>query len=379
MRTITKLLLFATIFLSMNACGNKQEKTACEAQQTTEFRLGTGVNVSHWLSQSELRGAEREQLITKKDFDSIAAMGFEHVRLPIDEVQLYDEAMNRHEDAFRLMHNAIEWTLENGMNIIVDLHIIRSHHFNSENGENTLFEKAEEQEKMIRIWLDLQKDLAKYPTDRVAYELMNEAVAPTDEDWNKLIAKLISSIREQEPERKIVVGSNLWQTVETFANLRVPEDDKNLILSFHFYYPLVVTHYRAWWTGLKDFTGVVNYPGQAIDTALYATLPPALVAEIRKSNGVWNKERLAATMKPAIDKAKEFNLPLYCGEFGAYPAYLDKEVRLRWYRDIAAIFRENNINNAHWCYKGDFPVVNADGSRNELPAILLGKEKRLEI
>ena len=375
MKNIVKLLLFATLFLGMNSYGNKREKAANEPQQAAAgFKLGTGVNVSHWLSQSELRGTERKQLITKKDFDSIAAMGFDHVRLPIDEEQMYDGQMNRNEEAFRLMHNAIKWTLENGMNIIVDLHIIRAHHFNNENeSANTLFEKPEEQDKMVNIWLDLQKDLMQYPIDRLAYELMNEAVAPTDEDWNQLIAKLIAAIRVQEPERMIVVGSNLWQTVETFHNLRVPENDKNLILSFHFYYPLVVTHYRAPWTAHAPYAGAVQYPGQAIDTALYASLDPALVEELKKSNGVWNKERLAETMKPAINKAKELDLPLYCGEFGAYPVFIDKETRLRWYRDIAAVFRENSINNAHWCYKGDFPVVNEDASANELPAILLGK------
>ena len=373
MKLVTKLLFFATMLLCINSCGNRQAKTEVEGKSTC-FKLGTGVNVSHWLSQSLLRGAEREALITKIDFDSIAAMGFDHVRLPIDEEQLYDKQMNRHEDAFQLMHNAIKWSLENNLNVIVDLHIIRAHHFNNENeNANTLFEKSEEQEKMIKIWLDLQKDLMQYPVDRVAYELMNEAVAPTDEDWNQLIAKLIAAIRVKEPERVIVVGSNMWQTVETFHNLKTPENDKNLILSFHFYYPLVVTHYGAPWTGVCDYKGVVQYPGLAIDTAIYNTLPSKLVEEIQKTNGVWNKERLAETMKPAIEKAKELNLPLYCGEFGAYPVYLDKEIRLRWYKDITDVFRENKINNAHWCYKGDFPVVNPEGSPNELPVILLGK------
>ncbi len=376
MKNVFKLLLLGIMFLGMNSCGNKQAKVDDEAQpsETTGFKLGTGVNVSHWLSQSESRGTERENLITKRDFDSIAAMGFDHVRLPVDEEQLYDEQMNRNEEAFQLMNNAIKWSLENNLNVIVDLHIIRAHHFNHENKDaNTLFEDSKQQEKMVNIWLDLQKDLMQYPNDRLAYELMNEAVAPTDEDWNQLIAKLIAEIRLKEPERVIVVGSNMWQTVETFHALKVPENDKNLILSFHFYYPLVVTHYRAPWLLLREYTGPVQYPGQAIDTTIYSQLSPELVDEIRKSNGVWNKERLAETMKPAIEKAKELNLPLYCGEFGCYPAFIDKETRLRWYRDIAAVFRENNINNGHWCYKGDFPVVNADGSPNELPAILLGK------
>jgi endoglucanase len=177
-----------------DAAADTTAKTAC-----ANFKLGTGVNVSHWLSQSDNRGEERANQITKKDFDSIAAMGFDHVRLPIDEVQMYDENMNRHEEAFALMKNAIDWTLENNMNIIIDLHIIRSFHFNARPGENTLFQKPGEKEKLIAIWKDLQSFLKDYPNDRLAYELLNEAIAPSHEELNELEARLIASIRETEP------------------------------------------------------------------------------------------------------------------------------------------------------------------------------------
>ena len=49
-------------------------------------------------------------------------------------------------------------------------------------------------------------------------------------------------IREREPHRKIVVGSNMWQHVDTFHQLKVP-DDQDIILSFHFYRPHIFTHY----------------------------------------------------------------------------------------------------------------------------------------
>ena len=140
------------------------------------FKLGTGINVSHWLSQSENRGEIRARQITETDFETIAAMGFEHVRLPIDEEQFYDENLNRYDDAFELLEKAIEWTLENNMNIVVDLHITRAHYFLTEH-ENTLFSDPAAQQHMIDMWKDLQKFLQKYPTNRLAYELLNEAVA----------------------------------------------------------------------------------------------------------------------------------------------------------------------------------------------------------
>jgi len=360
-----------------NAKLNQSEGNTTDSVSVTVFNLGNGVNVSHWLSQSPIRGVERDSMITKKDFDSIAAMGFNHVRLPIDEEQLYDEQMNHDESGFKLLHNAIQWSLENNLNIIVDLHILRSYHFNSENSKpNSLFENKEDQEKFLSIWLDLQKELKSYPNDRVAYEILNEPNAPSFEVWNNFVAKFIETIRKEEPNRMLVIGANYWQVPSSFAYLSVPANDKNLILSFHFYSPLLITHYRAPWSeSTKYYTGGVNYPGLIVqDTTSYKDLTEEQRAQMRTNNIVVNIETLENELEPAIHLADSLGLQLYCGEFGAYPRYIDKEIRLRWYDDIVTIFRKHNIANAHWCYKGDFPVVKKeDGSANELPAILTRK------
>lgn len=378
----TRFLGIAALALALVACdkpaGQQNDQTSSEQTKSyATLDLKNGVNVSHWLSQTGGRSHEdRAKMITKADFDSIAAMGFDFVRLPVDEEELYDEQMNRDSSAFELMHNAIKWSLENNMNIVIDLHIVRSHHFNNENGHpNTLFTDPAEQEKIVNIWKDLQKDLAQYPNDRLAYELMNEPVAPTHEAWNLLIEKMIKGIREKEAERTIIVGSNLWQIPQTFDSLRVPENDKYLMLSFHFYEPSLVTHHQAPWTDYKFYKGAVNYPGmQVTDSAALASLTTEELAKINSMNGEYNKDTMYVHMKKAIDKAESLGLHLYCGEFGAYPYFVDKEVRMRWYNDICDVFHEHDIANCHWCYKGDFPVVNQDGSANELPAIITGKK-----
>ena len=379
----------AVLSLCLSSCGQKQneqsatnesngqcEKRECPYQKfKATVNFGTGVNVSHWLSQSKLRGEERANQISKKDFDSIAAMGFDHVRIPIDEEHFFDEKGNRLEDGFQLLHNAIKWALENDLKVLVDLHVIRTHHFNNENGTpNTLFTEESSQNQFFQIWLNLQNELKDYPTDKLAYEIMNEPVAPSCDAWNKLIDKYIKTIREKESDRTLVIGSNLWQIVQTFDSLVVPNDDKNIILSFHSYDPSLITHHQAPWTSYAYYKGKVNYPGLCIeDTSFYKDLNTEQLREMRFRNTVWNKDVIEENMQKAINVADSLGLQLYCGEFGAYPYYIDKEIRLRWYEDITSIFRKHLIGNAHWCYKGDFPIVNEDGSANELPAILTKK------
>ncbi|MEJ2629414.1 MAG: cellulase family glycosylhydrolase, partial [bacterium] len=312
---------------------------------TNDFRIRTGVNVSHWLSQSDKRGQERENYITKADFDTIASLGFDHVRIPVDEVQLWDIKGNKQKQAFQLLHNAIQWAFEAKLRVIVDLHIIRSHHFLAES--NPLWTDSAEQEKMVDLWMQLSRELKQYPDNMLAYEILNETVADDPEDWNNLFHEVRIAIREKEPQRMIVFGSNRWQDPSTFPHLRIPEDDKNLILSFHFYTPMALTHHQASWTPIAEYTGPVNYPGMIIDTSYYKDLSqPAVEMLSSYANGFFNKEILTEYMTPALKVAEENNLSLFCGEYGVYPT-IPKEISLRWYKDVCEIFNEHDIAYCH--------------------------------
>lgn len=334
------------------------------SELTEKFEVNRGTNVAHWLSQSKARGVERQQFFTKADVVAVAKMGFDHIRLPIDEEQMWDEQGKRHDDAFQLMTNCIDWCAESNLRVIVDLHILRSHHFNAD--VKPLWTDKKEQEKFYDFWRDLSKTLKKYPNNLVAYELMNEAVADDPELWNNLVANAVAAIREVEPSRTIVIGSNMWQSVGTFDVLKIPKNDPNILLSFHFYEPFLLTHWHASWTNLKNYTGPVHYPG----TILTQTEFDALPAEMKEPAKNWvnkqfDKAWILEQWQKPIKKAKELGLPLYCGEFGIIAGPRQADI-LRWYQDMIDLFEENGIGYANWNYKsGSFGLIDEDGKRRE--------------
>jgi endoglucanase len=323
---------------------------SCEQKKSIPakpFTVKRGTNIAHWLSQSDKRGAERAEFFTRKDVDYIHSVGFDHIRIPIDEVQMWDETGKRNADAFELLKNSLEWCRDTGLKAIVDLHILRSHHFNEK--EKPLWTVPAEQDKFIALWKDLSGFLHQWPREMVAYELMNEPVADDAEQWNVLVAKLVDSIRQWEPQRVLVIGSNRWQSANTFDQLKIPKGDTSILLSFHFYEPFFLTHYQASWTNLKDFKGDVNYPGQIV-----------LNSKVPEQQRVYNRDTLLKMMQKPLALAAELKLPVYCGEFGV----IEKSPRaskLAWYLDMVSIFEAEGIAYANWNYKsGSFGIVDKD-------------------
>ena len=350
MKQLFSVLAFMAIMV-MTACSTKTATT----DGVNNFRIKRGTNLSHWLSQSEERGEARRLHIQEDDFERLEQLGFDFVRIPIDEVQFWDEEGNQLPEAWNLLTFALDQCGKHHLRAIVDLHIIRSHYFNAVNegngSANTLFTSEKSQQDLINLWYQLSDVLKGYSNDSVAYEFMNEPVAEEHEQWNKLVAKVHKALREREPQRTLVIGSNRWQGYETMKYLKVPEGDKNIILSF-----MILTHYGAWWTPVGKYTGKVNYPGVLVSKEDYEASSDsvkALIDENHFNTQVWDINKIREDFKDAIAVAKKYNLQLFCGEWGVYEP-VDRELAYKWTKDMLSVFDEFNIAWTTWCYDADF-------------------------
>jgi endoglucanase len=333
------------------------------------FTIQRGTNISEWLSQSERRGLERVSFFTEADVRLIARLGFDHIRLPIDEEQMWDERGQRDPEAFSLLDAALDWCEQCGLRAVVDLHLLRTHHFISAVTPR-LFTDPAETARFAGLWADLSDHLHRRSIDRVAYELMNEAVARDPADWNRVALAGFQAIRQREPGRTVVLGSNYFNQTHTFDVLEVP-DDPHLILTFHYYRPMLITHYKAtWWEG-GFWGGPVHYPGRPIAEEDLRYLNPDFLAHTPQwSNEVWNCERIEQDLELPLSVARRTGHSLYCGEWGAYHA-TPLPLRLAWYRDMISIFKKNNIAWANWDYCGGFAPVVRDGEPSEIVETLI--------
>ena len=88
----TLMAFVAMVIITLTSCG--------ESSGVNNFTIKRGTNLSHWLSQSRVTGEQRRLHIQEDDFERLEKLGFDFVRIPIDEVQFWDEQGNKLPEAW---------------------------------------------------------------------------------------------------------------------------------------------------------------------------------------------------------------------------------------------------------------------------------------
>lgn len=321
-----------------------------------------GINLGGWLSQCCHRKVHYDTFITEADIKQIAVWGLDHVRLPIDFELIEPEEGVYSEDGFGYIDRCIEWCRCYNLNVILDLHKTAGYVFHEQINNGT--EKASfflENEELIQRFLNLWKFIARRyqdDTKMLAFEILNEMVDPSGGiAWNRLAKRAYETIREILPNAKIIIGSNMWNSIHTLKYMDKPYDE-NVIYTFHFYEPMLFTHQKAAWVDAIPKDVDVYYP-DAIET--YQRLADR-IGQYEVSNETTDKmdiTYLEEIIKIAVITAEEYNVPLYCGEYGVINQ-ADPKSTLNWYRDFHQLMEKYNIGRASWTYKEkDFGIQDA--------------------
>jgi endoglucanase len=324
------------------------------------FSINKGTNISHWLSQ-HLKGDNFKKRFSEKDCNFLADFGFDHIRIPFEEQVLWGKSGILNKEALAMLHRGVEWALNSNLNVVLDLHSTYSHHFCMED-KNTLFSDPEAQKRFGQIWSFISDEFRYLPADKVAYELLNEPVAKNHSDWNTVLQIPYHILREKEPDRVIAIGSNRWCQAVTFPFFTPPENDKNIILVFHYYNPMALTHYKASWIKyLKDYSGPVNYPGIPYSADELNKMPVDMREYMESENDYFASEVMKKQLMPVLEKGVEMNLKLWCNEFGVISS-APKTLAQQWYKDLFTLFADYNIAWTNWDFKGGFGIIDADNN-----------------
>lgn len=331
-----------------------------------------GLNLGGWFSQIDCIEekdpagfpglySHMETFLGPVDFDRIKGWSFNHVRLPVDYFNFFQgESLAQDERAFALLDRAVEQIRAAGLLLILDLHKCPGHDFHLGTTQaQPFFTDAGHRADAKRVWSVLAERYGHIPG--VLLEILNEPVAPSAQIWNEVKDELFWHIRKIAPRAPIVVGSNLWNNPEQFAQL-TPIDDDNILYSFHSYQPVTFTHQFAPWIQEPYFHQQRTWPGD------YAPPSGDNRTKLPLEHGVWNKDRLRKTLENALEFRAKFRVPVACNEFGVY-VQTERQSQLNWTRDFTSLLREADVGFTYWNYKNlDFGVISVGESlHRDLP------------
>ncbi|MEZ7500518.1 cellulase family glycosylhydrolase [Flavobacterium sp. Arc3] len=262
---------------------------------------------------TEFYNAYKENGLTKRDVDSLAAWGFNSIRLPM-HYNLYTLPIEQEtvlgkqtwlEEGFKRTDELLSWCAANKIYLILDLHATPGGQGKDANisdydpSKPSLWESTINQDKMVALW---EKLAARYKDNPWigGYDIINEP------NWNfsgtnqngcdeKLNAplralqlRITKAIRAIDTNHLVIIEGNCWGNN---YNGIFPLWDDNMALSFHKY---------------------------------------------------WNKNDVGS-IQTMLNYRAQFNVPIWMGEGG--------ENSNVWFQEAISLLESNNIGWAFWPMK----------------------------
>lgn len=303
------LIRFASDCYSQNSFAFEQNK-----------KLGKGVNIIGY--DDQLWKDYTKGRFKADYFKMIKDAGFSNIRVNLHPFSHMDKNYKINQNWLNTLDWAVKGGLEAGLMVILDMHEF-----------NAMADDPEAKKEMyLSVWRQLAPRYKDQPNN-VIFEILNEPNRKlTVELWNKYLIEVIGIIRETNPGRTLIVGPANWNGIESLSTLVLPENDKNIIVTVHFYHPMNFTHQGAPWAAeYKDKTGI-KWTGSADEKAL-----------------------IESKLKVASDWSVANNRPVYLGEFGAYDKG-DMESRALYTAFVARTAESLGLSWAYWQFDSDFIV-----------------------
>jgi endoglucanase len=290
-------------------------------------RIGRGVNLGNAL-EAPREGAWGVTI--KQDFFPIIKQkGFDSIRVPIKwSTRAKNTAPYTIEPVF---FERIDWVIEQALanDLVV---IINIHHFDEVNSD-----PQGQREFLLGLWAQIAERYKDMP-ETVIFELLNEPHGSrmSASVWNKLAAETLAVVRETNPDRFVIIGPVNWNNVDELANLRLPEEDRRIIGTFHYYNPFHFTHQGAEWNEGSD---------RWLGTTWDAT-------ESEKS-------AVRRDFDKAVRWSQQYHRPIYMGEFGAYRK-ADIDSRARWTEYVSREAEARGFSWSYWEFSSGFGVYHSE-------------------
>lgn len=298
------------------------------------------------------------------DLKRLRSRGMTHIRLPVAA----DSALPMFAGAAELgftyddVDAALERLLGLGFSVSVDMH-------SGPEFQTLLRAEPEKAFAALRAgWRRLAARIARWPTDTVFAELLNEP-ATEDAIWRPQAEILAGDLREILPRTTLIVGPAPYQRIEALTAW-TPLADANIVYAAHYYDPMIFTHQGLTWEPSSPLAALEGVPFPLRASDFDAILAAAkrrggakTVAEVERARG--QEATPASILSQFADLARwsaTHKVGVIINEFGALRFKSRRRDRLAWLSAVRAACEAQGLGWAHWDYSGGFGLVNETGA-----------------
>jgi len=355
MKSRTKWMVAAVFFVGM-ACGAQAQQAKGLAFQRAEH-LKRGVNLSSFYAQTrDISQARLDAYMSTADMRALKAAGFDHVRLSINPALLIasPKTGTLRDGPMASLDKTVGQLLDAGLNVLLDIHA-------EEDWKAALTHGDDGASNLYAFWLNFAAHYAKSDPERVFFEALNEPSMDDLYRWEGIQDRAVAMIRRVAPQHTIIATAAAWGHQDGLLAME-PVRDENVIYTFHDYDPMWFTHQGATWSTTSwAFLHGVPYPStpQNIQSVLGQEPDERVRLEVeRYGEDQWGPARVQTEVDAIAKWAEERNVPLYCGEFGAFKDHSDPKMRAAWINDTRTALESRQIGWAMWDYDGNFGLAN---------------------
>jgi len=259
--------------------------------------------------------------IERAHLAAIAAAGFDGVRIPVRWTTHLCARDQICADWMARVREVVGWALEAGLKAQLNVH-----HYDA-----LIEQPARERHRFLELWRQIGEAFAQAPPE-LMFEPLNEPHGPywRGERLAALQIDAITTIRQTNPTRAIVLGPGNWQNIDRLAHWPMPQG-LNIHASVHYYEPHAFTHQNAEWLG----------------------------ADAPRFERAWGGETDIAAVNAhialAADWARVHGVAMQLGEFGAN-ARAPLAQRIAWTRAVRQACEANGMAWCVWDFAGAFPI-----------------------
>ena len=261
-------LLRSALLAGLAAFGFVTSLSAAPAAAHADPARWRGFNL---LEKFTLRGNARYR---EEDFQWIAELGFNFVRLPMD-YRCYTEAgdwLKFKEASLQEIDEALAFGARHGIHVCLNLHRAPGFCINPPAEATDLWTDQAAQDAFVAHWVMFAHRYRHIPPAQLSFNLLNEPTRNTHASYLAVNVRTIEAIQREDPRRPIIVdGNNVGR--DAFPEFLRYDP---VIQATRGYHPGTISHYRASWVKGSDRWPVPVWPAPQLTGRLYGTSKPDL-------------------------------------------------------------------------------------------------------